>query len=112
MNPAKTAADGRKSKLRNLYGLSVADYEALYRDQGGVCAFCGGVPRERRLAIDHDHETGLPRGLLCLRCNTMLGCAQDRPDRLRKGADYIEAWKKRHAEVPSKLIPFPASGSI
>jgi len=45
-------------------------YEVLLHQQGGVCAICGGVDRERNLAVDHDHSTGEVRGLLCGNCNS------------------------------------------
>lgn len=44
---------------------TAADFDALYRLQGGRCASCGNVSRTKRLAIDHDHRTNLVRGLLC-----------------------------------------------
>lgn len=58
--------------LRNKYGITEAQYSALYDAQGGRCAVCGCIPNER-LAVDHDHETGVVRGLLCRRCNLELG---------------------------------------
>lgn len=55
------------------------DYDTLLARQGGVCAICGGIDRDRKLAVDHDHQTGLVRGLLCLRCNTGVGLLRDKP---------------------------------
>jgi len=80
----------RKSLLATLYGMTLADYEALLARQGGVCAIC----RERpacRLYVDHCHATGWVRGLLCICCNFALGLFKDQPDRLRAGAAYLEA---------------------
>lgn len=56
----------------------------------GVCHICGGVDKDRNLAIDHCHQTGKMRGLLCMGCNTALGRFKDNPDLLRKAAEYIE----------------------
>jgi hypothetical protein len=77
------------------YGLSAAEYEALLARQGGRCAACRRKPkRKRRLEVDHCHVTGRVRGLLCNRCNTMLGMGDDDPDRLRAGIAYLEAAEK------------------
>lgn len=52
-----------------VYGLNADQYEALLDLQGGGCAVCGGKPKSKRLAVDHDHKTGAVRGLLCSRHN-------------------------------------------
>jgi hypothetical protein len=54
------------------------------------CEICG---REKPLQLDHDHETGDLRGMLCASCNTMIGKASDSPERLRRAAAYLEAAK-------------------
>ena len=62
--------------LKRVYGLSIADYEALLARQGGVCGICmksGAEP----LCVDHCHATGKVRGLLCRACNTGLGFYKD-----------------------------------
>lgn len=53
--------------------VSKSEYEEMLARQGGVCAICNKRQVSRRLAVDHDHETGQIRGLLCLRCNQALG---------------------------------------
>lgn len=60
------------SHIKRTYGLSQEDYDALVVFQRGRCYVCGQVPRKRRLAVDHDHETGVVRGLLC--ANDEFGC--------------------------------------
>lgn len=57
---------------KNLYGLTVSDYDALWIEQIGKCAICDCVP-QKELHVDHDHLTGRVRGLLCETCNRMLG---------------------------------------
>lgn len=60
----------RMWKLQTRFGMTLEEYDELFDGQGGVCAICGGSnPDGRRLAVDHDHETGEIRGLLCYRCN-------------------------------------------
>lgn len=70
-----------------------ADYERMLKRQQGRCAGCGGRPRKKRLAIDHDHKTGKVRGLLCSTCNhDLLGVAERLADpvgTLRRLADYL-----------------------
>lgn len=77
--------------LRSKYGISAAEYAERLEKQGGCCAICRAEPGAigETLAVDHDHATGKVRGLLCAKCNRMLGCAIDRPDILRAGADYL-----------------------
>jgi len=45
----------------------------MFVEQGGCCKICRKPPKKNRLAVDHDHETKIVRGLLCLRCNYALG---------------------------------------
>lgn len=90
---AKQRAMARRRDRRKRYGLSEEGYEALLEAQGGVCAICGGGPRGRRpdtFYVDHDHVSGVVRGLLCSPCNLMIGQASEDPSVLRSGADYLE----------------------
>jgi hypothetical protein len=76
----------RSAQLKCLYGITLEEWEALCAAQGGCCAICH---RERRLDVDHCHESGKVRGLLCRRCNLMLGQCGDDSDLLIKAADYL-----------------------
>lgn len=84
---------GLAKRLRNRYGLTVAEYDALLASQGGHCAICPArnyVPGTiQKLAVDHDHKTNEVRGLLCFACNSMLGRAEDLPERLEVAAQYL-----------------------
>ncbi|MFB7027166.1 MULTISPECIES: endonuclease VII domain-containing protein [unclassified Streptomyces] len=87
----------RNARLQATYGLSAEDYKRLLEAQGGKCAICRET-RKTNLAVDHCHKTEAVRGLLCARCNGQLLArgARDRPDVLRRAADYLEdypAWK-------------------
>ena len=73
-----------KRKNGNLlwkFGITLEEYQALFEAQGGVCKLCGEEETARKnhseekrmLAVDHDHNTGVVRGLLCARCNVNLG---------------------------------------
>lgn len=91
--------NARRKRLRT-YGLTPADYDDLLAAQRGVCAICGQAEAIRQphrvapgasdLAVDHCHETGRVRGLLCMLCNTAIGKFNDDPARLRAAADYLE----------------------
>lgn len=79
------------------YGLTLEQYDALLEAQGGVCAVCLEDRRDRmgrRLHVDHDHETGRVRGLLCMRCNNAIGQAGESAATLRALADYLEGSPK------------------
>jgi hypothetical protein len=63
----------RDTYLREKYGITLEQYNELLDEQRGKCALCRKPPRKRFLAVDHDHETGAVRGLLCTPCNTTMG---------------------------------------
>jgi len=80
----------RVSRLMRTYGITQADYEAMFERQGGKCAICYKMQKEGTLLyVDHDHKTNKTRSLLCHQCNTMLGMAYDEPKRLLAGAMYL-----------------------
>jgi hypothetical protein len=70
----------RISHYWNCFKLTVEKWEILRIFQNDLCWICGKHPEEKRLATDHDWETGEVRGLLCHRCNTLLGKIE-RPSR-------------------------------
>jgi hypothetical protein len=76
------------------YGITYQFYLALYHAQGGACYICRKKPGKKRLAVDHNHETGEVRGLLCpgsdYGCNTMLGYIRDNVDTARRMVAYLE----------------------
>jgi hypothetical protein len=83
--------------LRRKYGISLQDIYDVVELQGG-CAVCHS-PTPRKVSrtggpgewtVDHDHETGKVRGIVCHPCNTALGMADDSAERLRALADYLE----------------------
>lgn len=114
---ATTGANGKKHwrrardddhtyNLKNLYGLTLGEHEKILASQGGVCKVCHKLELRRHkdggavaLHVDHDHETGAVRGLLCHKCNIGLGSFDDNPERLRAAADYIERHRARRKET-------------
>jgi hypothetical protein len=85
----------RETALRSRYGIGLDDYAAMMESQSGRCAICRTTEPGRanlpRLVVDHDHSTGMVRGLLCHPCNVALGQLNDDPARLRAAADYLES---------------------
>lgn len=89
----------RRHILKTRYGLTVEAYNALFAAQNGVCAICllpedgcsGPLRTKRVMAVDHDHETGKVRGLLCIRCNS----AVERFDRMSDFADRVRAYLQK-----------------
>lgn len=79
----------RASRLRVKYGLSIQEYEQMVADQDGRCLICRSQPD--RLVVDHDHQTGRVRGLLCSPCNLALGCLRDNADAARAAAQYLDS---------------------
>ncbi|SRR6266568_8208442 len=79
----------RRARERQ-YGLTHDEYMALLEAQGGACAICGGSAQQRALAVDHDHVTSAIRGLLCDRCNPMLGYARDSIAILEAAIEYLK----------------------
>ena len=64
----------RRSTYKKLYGISLEDYDQMYEAQEGVCGICGNINSSgKRLCVDHNHDTGEVRGLLCTKCNYNLG---------------------------------------
>lgn len=86
----KLAAKTRESRLRRTFNICSEEYEKVLEYQGGVCAITGRPAGTLALAVDHDHKTGLIRGLLSQQANKGLAIFQDRPDWLRAAADYME----------------------
>lgn len=75
------------------YGISSAEKEELLQVQEGACAIC--KCEVLNPVVDHDHETGQVRGVLCGLCNRGLGHFKDSPQRLRSAAAYLKKHKQR-----------------
>lgn len=88
----------RRQNLRRKYGITPEEFDALLDVQGGRCAICGSdIPKHNggRFVVDHDHETGAVRGLLCGPCNSGLGSFGDDPERLTKAVDYLRNQRRQ-----------------
>jgi len=80
------------NQLKRLYGIGLHEYNLMLTEQKGKCACCGIHQNEltRNFAVDHDHDTGLIRGLLCGNCNTAIGKLGDNIEGLMRALNYLE----------------------
>lgn len=96
----RTKEHNRKKTLKK-YGLTPERYDEWLRQQGGVCALCFRLPVSgRRLHVDHCHDTGRVRGILCYQCNAYLGVVEKDEAILKRLSTYIEK------PFPSALVVF------
>ncbi len=93
-NWKKYRESGRRGQLMRRTGWTIEEYDEAFKEQNGLCAICGKVEMiNRRLAADHNHETGEIRELLCHRCNTVLGRVYEDIELLQKLIKYVKKYK-------------------
>lgn len=91
----RLGVDGWKTRSRNYnllhnHGITVQAYERMLAAQNGVCAICCGPPRSKKgFHVDHDHSTGIIRGILCHNCNQGMNALDRFPGWCKKAADYV-----------------------
>lgn len=86
-DPTKYYRTRMNAHYKREYGLDIEAIEGLVNEQGGKCGICQKVPD--KLEVDHDHETGKVRGLLCHQCNSSLGWLGDSMPKLLKAVNYL-----------------------
>lgn len=100
-SPEHVGAIEWRSKIKRRYGISEADYNAMLESQGHACAICRspqswsrGYKHKKngssRFMVDHCHETGKVRGLLCTRCNRALGLLRDSVENFLSAVAYLK----------------------
>jgi len=77
----------RNRTIKHFYGIDLLEYERIRDSQNGRCATCG---KEALLHLDHCHETGRVRSMLCGNCNRALGLVAESPETLRAMLAYVE----------------------
>jgi len=103
-DPEGTSEHSRWYFLGWKYGMTREQYERMFEAQGGCCAICripdaqANRPGKQRnsqssrgLCVDHDHQTGVVRGLLCNTCNRAIGYLKDSPEVLLRAMLYLQA---------------------
>ena len=88
-NAEEVKRSKRWSYLKKTYGLTTQAWDELYTQQGGGCAICGRSLTDVKVCVDHNHETGEVRGLLCVSCNTAIGSLREDPNLLRRAIVYL-----------------------
>jgi Recombination endonuclease VII len=83
----------RKKRFKEVYGITIEDYNAMFIRQGGACAVCRRTGQ--KLVVDHCHLTGKVRALLCSTCNSALGFWRDNANIIRAAAAYLEKYRPR-----------------
>lgn len=85
-------ASRRDKRLLKEYGINQQQYNSLFSSQNGMCAVCCAeqITLSKPLYVDHDHLSGLVRGLLCQHCNTGIGMMRESIDLLKKAISYLE----------------------
>ena len=83
-------AMGREQRWLRKYGITADEYRAMLAEQNGVCAICHQpCQTNEMLSVDHDHQTGRIRGLLCRKCNRAIGMLGDSPRLLVEALKYL-----------------------
>lgn len=100
------AVEKRDRSLKK-YGLTAESYDSLLATQGGVCAVCK-VPSTRRLEVDHCHQSGKVRSILCHNCNSALGHAKDDVKRLEALIQYLS----QHQAPEAECSPNPSGPAV
>lgn len=82
----------RGNHIERTYGVTLEEYNQIFQKQSGLCAICKihQSKLSKPLFVDHNHETGIVRGLLCSSCNFMLGNAKDNLEILLESIKYLK----------------------
>lgn len=90
-HPIQVGVIRRRYHLKSNYGISMKTYDKMLKKQNGVCAICKQKNGKKvNLKVDHNHNTGQVRDLLCDNCNFAIGHSKENPSILRKMAQYLE----------------------
>ena len=86
----------QEERIIRTYGITQKQFDEMFARQSGVCAICGGAESGTRLSgrmcVDHNHQTGEIRGILCAPCNRGIGLLRDSSNVLLKAAEYLKKW--------------------
>lgn len=103
-NPERAKAIRERSRIKCQFGITLEQYNALLAEQQGVCAICKTAPAEIKLAVDHCHETLAIRGLLCMKCNTLLGFVKDSVPILQRAITYLQQERPNATKITGRAL--------
>lgn len=96
-NKERSAYSARNRRLKFQYGIDIPEYNRMLTEQDGKCAICGKLEKDniihktaQFLSVDHDHNTGKVRGLLCNQCNRGIGMLGDSVESLETAVRYLK----------------------
>lgn len=92
----KRMHDQHEKMLNSKFKITTSEESHMHNEQGACCAICGV---KTQLLVDHCHETGKVRGLLCRGCNGGIGFFRENPSAMRKAAEYIEYFKSNPGPI-------------
>lgn len=87
----------RRYELKRKYGITLEKFNEMLAAQDGKCAICGGVKswgERKALCVDHNHETGAVRAILCNSCNAGIGDFRESPELLTKAIQYLAKFRR------------------
>lgn len=95
-DPIAWKAYVKNHELYNTFGITLDQYNQMFDNQNGCCQICSEhqIKFKRALSVDHNHDTGEVRGLLCSRCNTGIGQLRDSIELLEKAIVYLKKYDK------------------
>jgi hypothetical protein len=79
----------RRSNLKHKYNMTEEQYQTILQEQNGTCAICQWK-QDYNLSVDHCHDTGIIRGLLCAKCNRGLGLFEDNIETMKSAINYLQ----------------------
>jgi hypothetical protein len=104
MKKYRNSWKGRSYRLQYLYGITLEQKAAMHKKQRGRCKLCRFLFRSVDSAhVDHNHETGEIRSLLCRKCNWLIGILEVGKIDLRKVKEYLKEWATQRRATPSKF---------
>lgn len=103
-----------KLAVKNRYGISSDQKQGMLEAQGNRCASCGSEnpQSDRGWNLDHDHETGEVRGVICKPCNLVLGFVEDSTEHLERLIEYLQTRKSLVAERTGFEPAFPCERNL
>lgn len=103
--PSNSRTNRRIRNLRYKYNITIEDYNKMFTVQNGKCFICDSPPEENDvLCVDHCHESGNVRKLLCRKCNKALGLFNDDLNVIKKAFIYIQTHKNEVNKEAKKSI--------
>ena len=104
-NPNSRSKTVKQHKILSVYGLTIEQYNEMLKIQGGVCAICHQYNNieGRGLTVDHDHNNGKIRSLLCSACNAALGLVKENVTTLYSMIEYINRHEPK-INVPNLVV--------